>query len=95
MSGQIHAPAAFIPGKNPRYPLDMTVGGSVWTLWGREYFFLQPGSEIRLPSRNPSIIRMIFLVFSSLSKYRDLSIFVLYSSSLLESFRIIIKWKGL
>jgi hypothetical protein len=27
MSGQLHAPAALPPGKEPRYPLDRTLGG--------------------------------------------------------------------
>jgi hypothetical protein len=27
VSGQLHAPAALLPGKGPRYPLDRRLGG--------------------------------------------------------------------
>jgi hypothetical protein len=38
--GHIHPPAALLPGKEPRYPLDKEAGWSpepaVWTLWRKE-----------------------------------------------------------
>jgi hypothetical protein len=39
VSGQLHAPAALPPGKEPRVPIGEDVGWTsepVWTIWRRE-----------------------------------------------------------
>jgi hypothetical protein len=43
MSGQLHAPVAFPPGKYPPLPTEYEVWWApelLWTLWSREIFFL-------------------------------------------------------
>jgi hypothetical protein len=49
MSGQLHDPAALLPGKQPRYPLDRRLGGpQSWSGRGGE-----EKTSLTTGSRNP------------------------------------------
>jgi hypothetical protein len=72
MSGQLHAPAALTPGKEPRYPLDRRLGGPQSRSGRREEKILVPaGTRTPTPqSAKPAVTS--FNVNSLVSLYRAL-----------------------
>jgi hypothetical protein len=63
VSGQLHAPAAKPPGKNPSVPIGeepVWAPKSILALWSRKNFLPLPGIETRRPSRSPSLYRLSY-----------------------------------
>jgi hypothetical protein len=64
VSGQLHAPAALLRGKEPPVPI-CWAPQPVWTTWRRENFWPLPGLELRplgLPARSQSLYRLRYRI---------------------------------